>query len=229
MKKLTLVLAGVLVLISISGKANAQVEFSDDVTMVSTYVWRGVKQYNGPALQGTASFKLGAMSFGVWATSIDFGDDIEIESDPFVELTLPTGALESSIGATIYTYDFFETFNNDADFEYEVFAKIGVGPIGLAGYFVPSQASTKKNLNESDYWLEASTSCKLSSTELAMMFGYGTYSSKWLSEAKKNGVGNLVLTASRSLTEALTVSYNYSFGLDNQMENVLFLALGYSY
>ena len=109
------------------GTTFAQLEFSGDVTLVSTYIWRGIKQYNGPALQGTAGAGCGSLSFGLWYSSVNFGDDTEVETDPFIEIALPTGSISTSIGATVYSYDFFETFNDKADYEYEVFGKIGFG------------------------------------------------------------------------------------------------------
>jgi len=206
-----------------------EMSFSGDVTGVSTYVWRGVKQYNGPALQGTASCGYKSLSFGLWTSSVNFGDATEAETDPFVELSLPTGSIESSIGATIYSYDLFQSFNADADVEYEIFAKAGMGVLGLAFYFVPSQASTTNNLNSSDYWFEASLGMEAVGAEWSVLFSYGTYSSKWLATPKSEAVTNIVIGASRALTENLSVNYNYSIGTDSQMENIFWMGLGYSF
>ncbi len=223
----------IVLLISIFAISSAipaqEMSFSGDVTGVTTYVWRGVKQYNGPALQGTASFGLKSLSFGLWTSSVNFGDATEAETDPFVELSLPTGNVESSIGATIYSYDLFKSFNADADVEFEIFAKAGAGPLGLALYFIPSQASTKNNLNSSDYWLEASLGMKAVGAEWSVLFGYGTYSSKWLAPPKSDAVTNIVLGASKSLSESLNLNYNYSIGTDSQMENIFWMGLGYSF
>ncbi|NIA29564.1 MAG: hypothetical protein GWP06_06575 [Actinobacteria bacterium] len=229
MKTLTilLLLLGMLVASTICPAQG--MSFSGDVTGVSTYVWRGVKQYNGAALQGTASFGFKSLSFGVWTSSINFGDDTEAETDPFVELSLPTGSIASSIGATIYTYDLFQTFNADADMEFELFARAGIGPLGLAFYFVPSQSSTTNNLNSSDYWIEASLGMEAAGAEWSAMFAYGTYSSRFLATPKSDAVTNIVLSVSKSLLENLNVSYNYSIGTDSQMENIFWMGLGYSF
>ena len=225
-KKISLfLLLYVLISINVIG---SEVEFSGDVTGVSTYVWRGVKQYSGPAMQGTAGFSYGALSFGLWYSSVAFGD-IEIESDPYIEVSLPTGSVSTSIGATIYTYDLFESFNDDADYEYEVFAKAGVGPVGLAAFFVPSQSSTENNLNESDYWIEASGETSFKGADLSVTLGYGTYSSKWLAEPKKDAVSSLVLSAGKSISENASVSWNYSLGLDDDMENILWMGFMYGF
>jgi uncharacterized protein (TIGR02001 family) len=202
------------------GTTNAQLEFSGDVTAVSTYVWRGIKQYNGPALQGTAGAAYGALSFGLWYSSVNFGDDTEVETDPYIEVSLPTGSISTSIGATVYSYDFFESFNDDADIEYEVFGKIGVGPIGLAAYYVPGQSSTENNLNESDYWIEVSAGTVVAGADLGAAFCYGTYSSKWLATPKKDAVSHVVLSAGRSISEIFSAGWNYSIALDDDMDNL---------
>jgi uncharacterized protein (TIGR02001 family) len=207
------------------GTTNAQLEFSGDVTAVSTYTWRGVKQYSGPALQGTAGAGYGVLSFGLWYSSVSFGDDTEVETDPFIEVALPTGPLATSIGVTVYSYDFFETFNDDADFEYEVFARIGVGPLDLAAFYVPSQNSTENNPNDSDYWLEVSAGTAAIGADLGLTLGYGTYSSKWLATPKEDAVGHVVLSAGKSISEALATGWNYSIALDDDMDNAFFATL----
>ena len=206
----------------------AQVEFSGDATMVSTYVWRGVKQYSGPAMQGTAGFDYGIVSFGLWLSSVEFGD-IEVETDPYIEIALPTGSISTSIGATIYSYDFFDTFNDDADYEYEVFGTAGYGPIGVAAYYVPSQSSTDNAPESSQYWVEVSGEASFMGADLSAVFGYGTYSSKWLATPKKDAVSTLALTAGKAVSEDIAVNWTYSLGLDDDMENILWMGFSYGF
>ncbi len=225
----TSIIGIVLLLLMSVSLVSAAVEFSGDATMVSTYVWRGVKQYNGPAMQGTAGFGYGAVSFGLWCSSVDFGDDIEVESDPFIEVALPTGSVSTAIGVAVYTYDFFDTFNDDADYEYEVYGSVGYGPIGVSAYFVPSQSSTDNNLNESDYWVQVSGETSLMGADLSAVFGYGTYSSKWLATPKEDAVSTLAITAGKSVSDDISVSWTYSFGLDDDMENILWMGFSYGF
>jgi uncharacterized protein (TIGR02001 family) len=213
----------------ISSITVAQVQFSGDATMVTTYVWRGVKQYNGPALQGTAGFEAGLVSFGLWCSSVDFGGDTEVETDPYVELSFPTGSVSTSIGATMYSYDFFETFNADADYEFELFGTFGVGPVGLAAFYVPSQASTENNLNESDYWIEASLGANLRGADLGVLFGFGTYSSKWLAEPKEDAVSHVVLSAGKTVNENVAVNWSYSISMDSDMDDQFWMTFGYGF
>ncbi len=224
----TSIIGIVLLLLMSASVVSAAVEFSGDATMVTTYVWRGVKQYSGPAMQGTAGFSAGAVSFGLWCSSVAFGD-IEVESDPYIEIALPTGSVSTSIGATIYTYDFFDTFNDDADMEYEIFGTVGYGAVGLSAYFVPSQGSTENNLNESDYWVEVSGETSLMGADLSAVFGYGTYSSKWLATPKEDAVSTLALTAGKAVSDDISVSWTYSLGLDDDMENILWMGFSYGF
>jgi len=206
----------------------AEMKFSGDMTGVSTYIWRGIKQYNGPSMQGTAGFSYGPLAFGLWCSSVAL-DDIEIESDPYIELSLPTGSLSSSVGVSIYTYDLFESFNDNADYEYEIFVKTGIGPVSLAAFFVPSQSSTEDSLNKSDYWIEVSGETSFKGANLGVLFGYGTNSSKSLATPKKDAVSHLILNAGKSITDNVSVNWNYSIGLDDDMENILWLGFVYGF
>ncbi|HPG41818.1 MAG TPA: hypothetical protein PLP19_21145 [bacterium] len=218
----------VLLLVSLINNSAAKVSFAGDVTGVSTYVWRGVKQYSGPALQGTAAFNAGPVLFGLWTSSMSAGD-IEVETDPYLEVALPTGSVASSLGVTVYSYDLFEAFNADADYEYEIYGKAGYGPAGLAAFFVPGQSSTENTPNESDYWLELSGKTTLAGADLGLVFGYGTYSARYLATPKKDAVSILVLSAGKGLTENTSVKWNYSLALDDDMDNCFWMTAGYGF
>lgn len=202
----------------------SELAFSGDVTGVSTFVWRGIKQYSGPALQGTAAFEYKCLTAGIWISSVAFGD-IEVESDPFMEVALPTGSITSAIGLTLYSYDFLATFNDDADFEMEAYASVGFGPIGLGLYYVPSQKSTENSPNDSDYWIELSGKTTLCGADLGLVLSYGTYSSKFLAVPKEDAVTNIVLSIGKSLNEGLRFSHSYSLDLDDDMENIYFITI----
>ena len=208
----------------LDGSFSHPLDFSGDVTMVSGYIWRGIRQSDGAEFQGTVIGACKSLSFGIWYSGVG----PSLETDPYVELALPTGALATSIGAAVYSYD-FKTFNAGADYEYELYARLGFGAFGLAGFYIPSQGSTEKEPNDSPYWLEVSANKTFLDTEFGLTCGYGTYSSRWLSEPKKEAVGNLVLTTSRIIMENISVSYNYSIGLDSDMDDILFVTAGVSF
>jgi len=208
-------------------EAKADIQFSGDVTGVSAYVWRGIKQFDGVALQGTVATSYKALSFGVWYSSVTFGPGTPfMETDPFIELSLSTGPLSSSIGSTIYSYD-FKSFNDQADYEYELFTKIGLGPAGLAFYFVPAQNSTKTDLNDSYYWVEVSTSISTLGVDWGILYEFGTYSGRFLATPIDDPIGEFVISANKSISETIMICWSYSIPTSSELENNLNVSLGY--
>jgi uncharacterized protein (TIGR02001 family) len=201
---------------------SAQVEFTGDLSAVSTYVWRGVKANNGPALQSTAAGSLGNFTLGFWGSSVNFGDDVEVETDMFADISLSAGDFVSSLGATVYMFD-FRTFNNSADAEIELYASLSYDAFGLAVYYVPKQNSTKSNLNRSNYWLEMSGGTVMAGVDLSAMLAYGTYSSRWLPDGpKKDAAALLLLAAGKSINDELAITWTYSLDLGSGFENIFY-------
>ena len=163
----------------ISSSIMAEVDFSGDISAVSTYVWRGIKINSGPALQSTAEGSYEILTFGFWGSSISVGDNTEVETDLYASVALPTGDLSSSLGATVYMLD-FRQFNSTADAELEIFANLGYSAFGLNIFYIPEQNSIKNDLNSSLYWTELSGTAPLLETDLSAQIGYGTYSSRWM-------------------------------------------------
>jgi len=208
----------------------SQVSFSGNLSGVSTYVWRGIKANNGPALQADASFSHGIFTIGAWASSVNFGDDVEVETDPYLSFALPTGELSTTLGATVYMFD-FRSFNRYADAEYEFFAQFAYGVIGLNAYFLPSQNSTKEDAIRSLYWLEFSAATSWMGADLSAAIAYGTYSSRWLLEGpSKDPEALLVLTAAKPVSDEFTVFWTGSLdGFNSGFENIFYFGGSYSF
>jgi len=205
----------------------AQIEFSGNLAGVSTYVWRGIKANNGPALQSGAALTYRSVTLGFWGSSIDFRDDLEVETDLYAEVALPTGDLAIALGATVYTLD-FRTFNETADAELELYGKVGYGPVGLAAYYVPEQNSTKSDQNHSNYWLELSGEANLVGADVSAVLAYGTYSSRWMPDGdKKDTVALLVLTAGKTVTNQIAVFWTYSLDLGSGFDNIFYFGGSY--
>ncbi len=205
----------------------ARIEFSGDLTGVSTYVWRGIKANNGPALQSSAVLKYRSVSLGFWGSSIDFRDDLEVETDLYAEVALPTGDLATALGVTVYTLD-FRTFNKTADAELELYGKAGYGPVKLAAYYVPEQNSTKPYQNSSNYWLELSGETNLAGADIFALLAFGTYSSRWMPDGDtKDTVALLVLTAGKTVTNQISVSWTYSLNLGSGFDNIFYFGGSY--
>lgn len=215
--------------LSLVGLSSASVKLSGNMVGVSTYIWRGVKQYNGPALQSTASLSHRSLSVGIWSSTVDFGQEVLIETDPFAELTLSSGPLSSALGVTIYTYDLFETFNQAAKTETEFYTKLGWGPIKFSGYVVPSQTSTKGQLNHVLYWTETSLGGTAGGINLSGMLCFGTYSSRALTTPVKEATSFAVFTVAKNIGQMLTAFWSCQRELDQDMDNYFLFGLSYAF
>ncbi len=107
---------------------NTDVSFSANIGVTNNYVWRGQTQTDdGYAVQGglDAEFDNG-LSFGAWASNVDFGDNTTAEIDLYGSFAIPiTDMMSANIGGIAYLYpgqpsganlNFFE-FNGGFDFD----------------------------------------------------------------------------------------------------------------
>ena len=117
----------------------------------------------------------------------------------------------------------FRTWNDYADGELELYAKLGYDAFGLGVYYVPKQNSTKANPNRSNYWLELSGETNVVGIDLAAVLAYGTYSSRWLPYGPKKEAGSLLLlTAGKSINDEFSVAWTYSLDLRSGFENIFY-------
>jgi uncharacterized protein (TIGR02001 family) len=219
----------VISLIILNTAVMAEVGFSGDISAVSTYVWRGIKINSGPAIQSTAEGSYGILTFGFWGSSISVGDNTEVETDLYASVALPTGDLSTSLGATVYMLD-FRQFNSTADAEVELFANLGYSAFGLNIFYIPEQNSIKDNPNSSLYWTELSGTAPLLGADLSALIGYGTYSSRWMPDGPtKDPVALMVISASKSVSEATSIYWAYSFNIDGGFERIFYFGGSYSF
>ncbi|MBN1996323.1 hypothetical protein JW935_02140 [candidate division KSB1 bacterium] len=211
----------------------AQVSFSGDVTGVSTYVFRGVKQNNGPAMQGTASATISDLvSIGLWYSSVDFGGEEDAETDPFVEVALPFGLIA---GTTFYSYNMLKTYNSSADVEIEAYVKYSLSPVDLALYYVPSQASMDAwsemdgYSNKSVYWIDVSAGIGKFNLDWGLGLGYGTYSSRFTSTLKDDAVGCATFSIGKTISESVSAGWNYTLSLDDDMDDTFYASVSLSF
>lgn len=224
------IISSVCMMAILSTSLMAEVGFSGDMTAVTTYVWRGIKLNTGPALQGTAEGNYGILTFGFWGSSLNIISDqeTELETDLYASVALPTGDLSTSLGATVYMLD-FSHFGPNADAELELFASLGYSVLGLNLIYTPDQNSLKENENSSLYWIELAATFPLLGADITAQASYGTYSSRWLPEPKKDAAALGLLSVAKSVTEELGVFWTYSFDLDGGFENIFYFGGSYSF
>lgn len=107
MKKLMFSVAA-LGLLGFAGAALAEEpvpEFSFNAGVTNDYVWRGASQSGeDAAVQGGIDFAYGNFYAGSWASTVDFGDDTDVEWDFYAGLTGTAGAIDWDLGVTYYSY-----------------------------------------------------------------------------------------------------------------------------
>lgn len=107
MKKLLFSVAA-LGLLGFAGAALAEEpvpEFSFNAGVTNDYVWRGASQSGeDAAVQGGIDFAYGNFYAGSWASTVDFGDDTDVEWDFYAGLTGTAGAIDWDLGVTYYSY-----------------------------------------------------------------------------------------------------------------------------
>jgi len=107
--------------------AQAQ-DFSANIGVTNNYVWRGITQTDDDfAVQGGADVEFdNGLSFGAWASNVDFGDSTDAEIDLYGGYSFAlTDMVSANVGGIAYLYpgqptdadlNFFE-FNSGLDFD----------------------------------------------------------------------------------------------------------------
>ncbi len=206
----------------------AEIEFSGEASLVSTYVFRGLKQFEGAALQSTAEFAYGPLTVGLWMSSMN---ELTVENDPYASFALPTGPVESSIGVTLYSYDFFSRREYSV---YELSVTAAYGPAQAAFYYSPKQKFTKNGseielIPDPLYWFELSAATTFKGADLSAGIGYGTYSAFFTTGGNSEATSCLLLSAGKKITQSLSASWNWSIAMDEYTDNVFFVKVGYEF
>ena len=120
MKKL-LLLVGILAMPSFAA-VSANVAFASD------YVWRGMTQSDGPAIQGGFDFEAESGFYaGIWGSNVNFNDGAGSELDYYFGYGFSVGDLGIDIGYVAFDYPKNET---GLDFE-EIVLGFSLGNFGL--------------------------------------------------------------------------------------------------
>jgi len=121
MKKL-LLLIGILAIPSFAG-VGANVSFTTD------YIWRGMTQTDGPAMQGGFDYEADTGFYaGIWGSNVNFGDGNGAELDYYAGYIFDLNKdLEIDIGYLIYD---FPDSTPDAQME-EIYVGLSFGDLGV--------------------------------------------------------------------------------------------------
>jgi uncharacterized protein (TIGR02001 family) len=115
--------------------AQAQ-DFSANIGVTNNYVWRGLTQTNDDfAVQGGADVAFdNGLSFGAWASNVDFGDSTDAEIDLYGGFSFPlTEMVSGNVGGIVYLYPGQPTGADYTFFEFNGGLDFDLDPITLSG------------------------------------------------------------------------------------------------
>lgn len=122
---------------------NAQAKISSTVTLASDYLFNGITQTReNPALQVSLDWSNSNGNYaGLWASNVDFGDEIDIEFDGYMGYT---GQLSDQVwfdtGLAYYSY---HGGSSASDINYvEVYGAVGAGNTTVKLWYSPDYAGT---------------------------------------------------------------------------------------
>ena len=120
MKKLLLLLT----IVSLPSFASV----SANVSFASDYIWRGMTQSDGPAIQGGFDYASdGGFYAGIWGSNVNFNDGAGSELDYYFGYGFDMGGFGVDIGYLAYDYP-----DNDSDLDFEeIYVGLSMGDLGL--------------------------------------------------------------------------------------------------
>ncbi len=101
---------------------------SANVSFVSDYIWRGMTQSDGPAIQGGFDYASdGGFYAGIWGSNVNFNDGAGSELDYYFGYGFDMGGFGVDIGYLAYDYP-----DNDSDLDFEeIYVGLSMGDLGL--------------------------------------------------------------------------------------------------
>ena len=120
MKKLLLLLT----IVSLPSFASV----SANVSFTSDYIWRGMTQSDGPAIQGGFDYASdGGFYAGIWGSNVNFNDGAGSELDYYFGYGFDMGGVGVDIGYLAYDYP-----DNDSDLDFEeIYVGLSIADLGL--------------------------------------------------------------------------------------------------
>ena len=103
-------------------------EVSANVSFTSDYIWRGMTQSDGPAIQGGFDYASeGGFYAGIWGSNVNFNDGAGRELDYYFGYGFEMGGIGVDLGYVAFDYPKNET---GLDFE-EIVLGLSMGDLGL--------------------------------------------------------------------------------------------------
>jgi uncharacterized protein (TIGR02001 family) len=138
MKKMLSAAAAAGAILTMGGVAHAETALTGNVAFTTDYLFRGISQTDGPAVQGGLDLSADQFYVGAWGSNVNFNNNVEM--DLYAGFKPTVGPLALDLGVIGYLYpgaDPSPTFNYA-----EFYAKGSIAPmegasIGAAFYYSP--------------------------------------------------------------------------------------------
>jgi uncharacterized protein (TIGR02001 family) len=221
---------------------NAQAELSANIGVVSKYMFRGVEESGGPAVQGGIDYAHESGFYaGWWASSLGYTDTSDsisnstgVENDFYVGYETEVG--DFTIGGAVYQYYYIDVDDADAT-EIEVYG--GWGPLSLS---VTYNATDVVWSNSGDIYVALGYEAALPyGFDFGATLGYYNYddddagnSKADLGTTESGNMQHLDLTLSRAIADTpATMSVTYMIGGKDRsgedIDDTLILGLTYEF
>ena len=194
---------------------SAMAELSGNVSAVSDYMFRGLSQSGGAAVQGGLDYASDTGLYaGTWASNINFGGNTE--QDLYVGFSTEAGPVSLDVSALYYWYleDEDGGATNDCD-TLELGLSVGFGPVTLgAAYGDETNFFACDGLGEAALYLSAAASFDVSE-KLVLDVSIGQYSGDEIERnanalfAGEDTYLDYMIGLSSDLGDGLSASFQY--------------------
>jgi hypothetical protein len=94
---------------------------------------------------------------------------------------------------------------------------------------VPLQESTKSDLARIHYWIETSWTHAFRSVDWSLGYAFGTYSSRFLTNPRKDAVGIFSVSTSKKIIGPIVLSWNAALPAAPALANRFWMSLVFSF
>ena len=227
MKKILMITASVLLLITFIPNVNAQEEegssWNAGLDIYSSYIWRGLKFGTGAAFQPSVDFTAGGFTIGAWG-SFSTGGTEAAEADLYATYALNLGEKAAlSLTVTDYYFPGSEYFNGDSHF-IEPLVNLGLGNLSLTAAYMIYNAAPN---GSGDLYFQAGYAA--GPVSITLGGGNGQYSLEDENEDDKFAISNIGIGTSKEIkiTDSFSLPISGSIILNPSTEQ-LFVVVGIS-
>lgn len=228
MKKILMISAGLLLLITFIPNVNAQEEESKwnaGLDIYSSYIWRGLKFGTGAAFQPSVEFSTGGFAIGAWG-SFSTGDSEAAEADLYASYGFDLGENASlSFTVTDYYFPGSAYFDKNSHF-IEPMVSLGLGGFSLTAAYMFYDGAGNGDAS-GDIYLQADYA--IGAVNLTLGGGNGQYSFEDDGGDDKFSISNIGIGTSKEIriTDSFSLPISGSIILNPSTEQ-LFVVVGIS-